>query len=147
MLERIHQLRQTQADFEERYLNRLSASYAKSAALELIGLYHLAKAAEVLALFITDGRVDGNYRVDLLLDSHFDRSLAVCANAQLFELEPLTRLLAACARQLAENSIWTVTRSVNSRVTQFVQSLVDHGRGDRALFDVQIGRASCRERV
>jgi len=136
VLERIHQLRQTQADFEERYLNRLSASYAKSAALELIGLYHLAKAAEVLALFITDGRVDGNYRVDLLLDSHFDRSLAVCANAQLFELEPLTRLLAACARQLVENSIWTVTRSVNSRVTQFVQSLVDHGRGDRALFDV-----------
>ncbi|HEY6898298.1 MAG TPA: DEAD/DEAH box helicase, partial [Rhodocyclaceae bacterium] len=46
------------------------------------------------------------------------------------------RLLAATARQLADNSIWTVTRAVNSRVTKFVRSLVDKGRGDKVLFDV-----------
>jgi len=54
----------------------------------------------------------------------------------MLELEPLSRLLAACSLQMAENSIWTVTRAVNSRVTQFVQSLVDRGRGDNAIFDV-----------
>ncbi|MCG8401694.1 MAG: DEAD/DEAH box helicase, partial [Firmicutes bacterium] len=49
---------------------------------------------------------------------------------------PLAKLLSACSLQMVENSIWTVTRAVNSRVTQFVQSLVDRGRGDKAIFDV-----------
>uniref|UniRef100_UPI001F155772 DEAD/DEAH box helicase n=1 Tax=Pseudomonas viridiflava TaxID=33069 RepID=UPI001F155772 len=46
------------------------------------------------------------------------------------------RLLSAASRQLANNAIWTVTRAVNSRVTSFVRSLVDRGRGDKAIFDV-----------
>jgi len=37
---------------------------------------------------------------------------------------------------MVENSLWTVTRAVNSRVTKFVRELVSQGRGDRALFDV-----------
>src|SRR5690625_4564722 len=37
---------------------------------------------------------------------------------------------------MADNALWTVTRAVNSRVTEFVRELVDRGRGDRALFDV-----------
>ena len=57
-------------------------------------------------------------------------------DARMLELEPLTRLLAASSAQMVENSIWTVTRSVNTRVTQFVHTLVDRGRGDRAIFDV-----------
>ncbi len=104
--------------------------------MELIGLYHLAKAAEVFAYYMTDGVVEGKYQIHQLLDTHFDRVLAVCKHAQMVELEPLSRLLAASASQMAENSIWTVTRAVNSRVTKFVRSLVNRGRGNRALFDV-----------
>jgi replicative superfamily II helicase len=37
---------------------------------------------------------------------------------------------------MADNALWTVTRAVNSRVTEFVRELVNRGRGDRALFDV-----------
>ena len=85
---------------------------------------------------MTDGVVDGKHQIHQLLDAHFDRVLAVCKQAQMLELEPLSRLLAACASQMAENSIWTVTRAVNSRVTKFVKTLVDRGRGDRAIFDV-----------
>ncbi len=137
VLERIAALRDSQAQFEKVYLESLQPSYAKSLALELIGLYHLAKAAEVFAHFMTDGVVDErNYQIHQLLDTHFDRTLAICQHSQMLELEPLTKLLAACAFQMAENSIWTVTRAVNSRVTRFVQSLVDRGRGDRAIFDV-----------
>ena len=136
VLERVAFLRESQLEFEKEYLETKSPFEAKEAALELIALYHLAKAAEVLAQFITDGVVDGNYQIHQLLDSHFDRALAVCENTQLLELEPLTRLLAACASQMIENSIWTVTRAVNSRVTQFVRSLVDKGRGNQSLFDV-----------
>jgi replicative superfamily II helicase len=136
VLESIVALRNAQQEFEEQHLKEKGGITAKSIALELIGLYHLAKAAEIFAHFITDGVVDGNYQIHQLLETHFDRVFAVCKTTQLLELEPLTRLLSACASQMVENSIWTVTRAQNTRVTQFVRSLVDQGRGDRAIFDV-----------
>ncbi len=136
VLERIGNLRANQGEFEMRYLEQANPQSAKATALELIGLYHLAKAADILAHFITDGVVDGNHQVQQLLDTHFDRALAACEPARLLELEPTTRLLAAASAQLVNNSIWTVTRAVNSRVTQFVRTLVSRGRGNRAIFDV-----------
>ncbi|MFV2059533.1 MAG: DEAD/DEAH box helicase [Gammaproteobacteria bacterium] len=136
VLERITSLRDAQQKFENEYLQSIPLSQAKSEAVELIALYHLAKAAEILALYITDGVVEGNYQIRQLLDSHFDRVFAICENSKLIVIEPLSRLLAATATQMVANSIWTVTRAVNSRVTRFVQNLVDQGRGDKALFDV-----------
>lgn len=136
VLGRIADLRNSQGQFEEAHLGRKDGAHAKASALELIGLYHLAKAAETLALYVTDGVVDGRFQIHQLLAVHFDRVLAVCKQAQMMELEPLSRLLGATAAQMADNSIWTVTRSVDSRVGQFVTNLVDRGRGDRAIFDV-----------
>jgi replicative superfamily II helicase len=137
VLERIAALRDSQEQFEKYYLEGQRPAYAKSSALELVGLYHLTKAAEVFAHYMTDGVVDErNYQIHQLLETHFDRVLAICQYAKMLELEPLTRLLAACSSQMAENSIWTVTRAVNSRVTKFVQSLVARGRGNRAIFEV-----------
>lgn len=136
VLERVAALRSAQQEFERDYLHTFAPLEAKRSALELIAIYHLAKAADVLAHFITDGVVDGDHQVQLLLDSHFDRALAACETARLVEMEPMTRLLARAAAQMVENSIWTVTRAVNSRVTDFVRELVKRGRGDRALFDV-----------
>lgn len=136
VLERIATLRDSQQEFERDYLQTHDPLSAKRSALELIALYHLSKSADILAHFITDGVVDGNYQVQQLLDSHFDRAIAACETARLVELEPMTRLLARSAAQMVENSIWTVTRAVNSRVTDFVRELVSRGRGDKALFDV-----------
>ncbi len=136
VLERIANLRSSQMEFEKNYLDGVPTHSAKATALELIGLYHLAKAADILAQFITEGVVDGNHQVQQLLDTHFDRAQAACEPARLIELEPTTRLLAAASAQLVNNSIWTVTRAVNSRVTQFVRTLVSRGRGNKAIFDV-----------
>ena len=136
VLERIADLRGSQAAFERDYLAGQEPGQAKASALELIALYHLAKAAEVFAHYMTDGVVDGKYQIQQLLETHFDRVFAVCKQSRMVELDPLSRLLAACALQMANNSIWTVTRAVNSRVTKFVNTLVDRGRGDRAIFDV-----------
>jgi len=136
VLKCISTLRDSQVVFERDYLAGREHIHAKSAALELVGLYHLAKAAEILAYYITDGVVDGKYQIHQLLEQHFDRVFAVCEYAQMYELEPLARLLSACSSQMADNSIWTVTRAVNSRVTRFVETLVAQGRGDRAIFDV-----------
>lgn len=136
VLERVAALRSAQQTFEREYLHTFEPIEAKRAALELIAIYHLAKAADVLAHYITDGVVDGSHQIQPVLDSHFDRAIEACDAAHLIELGPLTRLLARAAQQMAENALWTVTRAVNSRVTEFVRELVNRGRGDRALFDV-----------
>lgn len=136
VLERVAALRTAQQEFERDYLGAFEPLEAKRSALELIAIYHLAKAADVLAHFITDGVVEDSYQIQPLLDSHFDRAIAACDAAHLVELGPLTRLLSRAAAQMVENSLWTVTRAVNSRVTKFVRELVSRGRGDRALFDV-----------
>ena len=136
VLECISRLRDSQASFEKDYLDSQEPVHAKATALELIGLYHLAKAAEVFAHYMTYGVVDGKYQIHQLLETHFDRVLGVCEQAQFVDLEPLSRLLAATASQMADNSVWTVTRAVNSRVTEFVKNLVDRGQGNRAIFDV-----------
>ncbi|GAB3099638.1 DEAD/DEAH box helicase [Lysobacter terrae] len=136
VLERIAALRDAQAAFEAEHLSRLGPASSRAGALELVCLYHIARAAEVLALYVTEGAVDGNYQVERILDMHFDRAIAACGPALDFRLEPLTRLLAATAKQLAQNAIWTVTRAVNSRVTRFVRELVGRGRGQKAIFDV-----------
>ena len=136
VLERVAALRSAQEEFERDYLHTFAPLEAKRTALELIGIYHLAKAADVLAHYITDGVVDGSFQVQPLLDSHFDRAIDACDAAQLVELGPMTRLLARASAQMVDNALWTVTRKVNSRVTDFVRELVKRGRGDRALFDV-----------
>lgn len=136
VLERVATLRTSQQEFEREYLGSFDPLQAKRSALELIAIYHLTKAADVLAHFITDGVVEDSYQIQPVLDSHFDRAIAACDTAQLVELGPLTRLLARAAAQMEANSLWTVTRAVNSRVTKFVRELVSRGRGDHALFDV-----------
>ncbi len=136
VLKRVAALRITQQEFEREYLASFEPLEAKRSALELIAIYHLAKAADVLAHYITDGVVEDSYQIQPLLDSHFDRATAACDTGQLLDLGPLTRLLARAAAQMVENSLWTVTRAVNSRVTKFVRELVSRGRGDRALFDM-----------
>jgi superfamily II DNA/RNA helicase len=136
VLDLIAKLRQAQNNFETTYLNNKSIQDAKRAALELIALYHLAKAAEIMAHYVTDGVVDGSYAIKPLLDMHFDRALAASEQVGISTLSPLIRLLATSAKVQADNSIWTVTRAVNSRVTRFVESLVNRGRGNKALFDV-----------
>nr|WP_019364586.1 DEAD/DEAH box helicase [Pseudomonas luteola] len=136
ILKNVAALRTAQQEFERNYLSSFDPLEAKRSALELIAIYHLAKAADVLAHFMTDGVVEDSYQVQPVLDSHFDRAITACDTAHLVELGPLARLLARAASQMVENSLWTVTRAVNSRVTMFVRELVGRGRGDHALFDV-----------
>ncbi len=118
----IKELRERQGDFESKYLDNIETAQA-SAAWELIVLYHLTKAAEILAIYTTQGEVEGHFDIREQLDSQFDRALIAISRAELVELESLTRLLRRTAKQLVDNCIWTVTRAVNSRVTQFIHNL------------------------
>jgi len=128
--QRVLDLRRAQQEHEARYLATRNSS-ARTDAWELVCLYHLAKAAEILTIYTTQGEVDGGFDVREQLGGQFDRALTACERAELLELHTLTRLLRRTAAQMVDNSIWTVTRAVNSRVSRFVEEVVGHGRGQR----------------
>ncbi len=100
VLERVAALRVEQKDFEEQYLNRQPSRQAKAEAMELICFYHLAKAAEVMAIYTTDGVVNDNGQIHQLLDTHFNNIFLACQETPMLEIEPLSRLLSGCAAQM-----------------------------------------------
>ena len=130
--EGISRLRREQSQFEQAHLR--AAPEPTKAAWGLVGLYHFSKAAEILAVYLTQGEVQGDFMVKNLLDAQFDRAVSAAGRGQDVQLEALLRLGAAAARQMADNSIWSVTRAVNSRVTKFVRELVHRSR--QSIFEV-----------
>ena len=128
-------LRSEQRDFEPSYLGEAEARRDASPAWQLIANYHLSKAAELLAEFQTQGSADGQYDIRQQLEAQFDRAVSAAARGQLVERETLARLLARTADTLVDNSIWTVTRAVNSRVSSFVKTLTSRDR-PRPIFEV-----------
>lgn len=129
-------LREAQRAHEPGFLERLEERKTQGPAWQLMAEYHLAKAAEVLAVFVGQGSgPDGRFDVHQQLDAQFDRALGACSHGHLIELESLVRLVARAAAAVVDNSIWTVTRAVNSRVTRFVQDAVSRNRA-QPLFEM-----------
>ncbi len=121
VLKQISRLRNDQSDFEKKYLVEQEPAHAKAIALELIGLYHLAKAAEILVRYMTDDVVDGKHQIRQSLDTHFGQVLAVCGHARMIDMELLGRLLAASAMQMTEEKGLTHThRSLASQTAEKV---------------------------
>ena len=121
-------LRASQRDYEPRFLHDAEQRQDAGPAWELMTTYHLAKAAEILGQYLSQGAVDGRYDVREQLEAQFDRAVAAAAAGRLMERETFVRLLARTARTLVGNSIWTVTRAVNSRVSTFVESMTSRDR-------------------
>jgi DEAD/DEAH box helicase/Helicase conserved C-terminal domain len=121
--ERVAALRRDQREREPEILRRAEQARDTSVAWELITSYHLAKAVEVLGVYLSQGSSDGHFDVRQQLEAQFDRAIHAAGLGQLMNQESMSRLLARTSQKLVDNSIWTVTRAVNSRVTKFVQTL------------------------
>ena len=122
--ERIASLRAEQAEYEPGFLNVAEGRQDVRPAWELMVAYHLAKAAEILGTYQSEGSSDGHFDILEQLDAQFDRAIAAASRGQLMEQETFARLLSRTAQTLVANSIWTITRGVNSRVTSFVKSMM-----------------------
>lgn len=133
--ERIVAIREAQREVEPAFLKSAEARQDVRPAWELMAQYHLARAAEILGAYVGQGSVDGQYDVREQLEAQFDRAIGASARGQLMTLETLSRLLARASRLMVDNSIWTVTRAVNTRVTRFVESLVARQRA-RPIFEM-----------
>ena len=131
----VARLRSEQRRHEPRFLQAAEGRRDTGPAWELVTAYHLAKAAEILGAYQAEGAVDGRYDVREQLDAQFDRAVTAAANGRLMKLETFSRLLAPAARTLVDNSIWTATRAVNSRVATFVKSITSRER-PRPIFEM-----------
>ena len=137
-------LREAQAAHESAYLHAGGVN-VRSSAWELVASYHLAKAAEILATYSAQGSVGGAFDIREQLQGQFDRSIAACERAELVSIYTTIKLLARTAEQMVANSIWSVTRAVNSRVTRFVSQLVDRAQQKPIFEMLPPQRATLRE--
>lgn len=126
LLEEVVALREEQRIVEPAYL--AGSERPRLEAWRLIASYHLSKAAEILAIYSAQGSVAGGFNVREQLQAQFDRSLIACERAELAELHATVRLLSATAERMVANSIWTVTRGTGSRISRFVEGLVDRSQ-------------------
>ena len=112
-------LRDLQGQFEQDYLSDAGPS-PQVAALELVALYHLAKAVELLATFCGKGTPK-----DIIseLKLHYFRSIRAASTGGLIELDILMRWMRAASIQVVQNSIWWLLRSFNSRISDHVRHL------------------------
>jgi len=131
---RLEVLRSEQAAFEAEYLEGLEEG-TRGAAWELVALYHLAKASELLAVYTGEGEVGGHFDIRQQLEGQFDRSISATTHGGLVELNNLSRLLARTGQQLIENCVWTLTRAASSRVSEFVKTIVSRSR-QRPIFEM-----------
>lgn len=122
--DRIASLRAEQTKYEPEFLRAAEERQDVRPAWELMLAYHLAKAAEILGTYQSQGSSDGHFDILEQLEAQFDRAIAAASRGQLMERETFARLLSRTAQILVANSIWTITRAVNSRVTTFVKSMM-----------------------
>ncbi len=125
----VARLREDQGEYESRVLQSDEGAAKRSVALRLIALYHWAKATEMLAVYMMQGTPGG---VTEELDKHFEASGRAAAASQDGPLEVLQRWLHVTARRMVAGSVWWVARSVNSRVTRFIETITK----SRAMFEL-----------
>ena len=127
-------LRAKQRKQESEFLMEAERRKDARPAWELMSQYHIARAAEILGTYLCQGSVEGHYDIRQQLEAQFERAIITAEKGQLMEHEIFARLLARTAQAMVDNSIWTVTRAVNSRVTKFVESVVS--RDKQPIFEM-----------
>ncbi|MDC8451450.1 MAG: DEAD/DEAH box helicase [Candidatus Nitrosotalea sp.] len=118
----IVELRTEQQEFEKTYLESIGPEYQQGSALELASFYHLAKSVELIGQYMLQGTPN-----DILdqLNFHFDKAITYCQGAKVVELDLILRMLNATFRKMIQNSVWTVARRINSRVTKFIKLITE----------------------
>lgn len=121
----VDELRATQKKFEGDWLARIGdIKLRKSCALELVGLYNLATAADRMTSYSITGRSDGASDINAQLDMHLERAIEAFDIARSLDLLDLAILLLAAAKQMVNNSLRTAARGANSLAQRFTDYLI-----------------------
>lgn len=98
-------LRAKQCEREPKFLEKAERRKDARPAWELMTHYHLAKAAEILGIYLCHVSVEGHYDVREQIQAQFDCAITTAEKGQLMELETFARLLARTARAMVDNSL------------------------------------------
>lgn len=124
-MEYISELREQQTVYERLYLDSLKDTELKNASYELFSLYHLAKAVDVMAQFMSSGEpLDIRHQIDF----HFGKAIESTDIGTNIEMNLILKMLLQTSKKMISNSIWMVTQKVNSRVTKFVQNITSSNK-------------------
>ena len=113
-------LREDQKSLEAQRLQNGSQAADRAVALRLVALYHWAKGTEVLAEYMLQG---GTQTIFAQIDKHFEAGIKAATASGDAQHEVILRWLHAAARVMVTSSLWWGTRTVNSRVSDFVRAL------------------------
>lgn len=127
-LSSISKLRGLQKEYEDAYINNQGDdSQQTTAAIELVGLYHLAQLVTLTGEYLRDGTT-AITQINIRLDRHHDRAIAAFRNAQLPLLAHIADLLWVGCRELTQNAIWTHVNSLGEAARRFARLITDRGR-------------------
>lgn len=121
---RIQELREGQKQFEKDYL-RQENGIQQAAALELVAFYHLAKATELLGMFVGTGEPAAALDE---VEFHVERAVRASDCAGIVELSLLLRWIGAAARAIIKSTIWYQLFAYNDKMTAFKKSLTSRER-------------------
>jgi superfamily II DNA/RNA helicase len=115
-IEYINALRREQAHFESDYLDEQIPGEKRPAASELIALYHLAKTIDLLSNYLIDGQPNN---ASEQVTFHMGYASRYADEAGNFSFKLLIQYFEQFAHKQIKNTLWYVTRGVNSRVSRF----------------------------
>ncbi|MEM1337086.1 MAG: DEAD/DEAH box helicase [Bacteroidota bacterium] len=128
----INLLRREQTTFEENHIGKHeNPSEKKSVASELIALYHMAKSIEIMSSYLIDGQPNNALEQ---ITYHLGYAGRFADEAGNFSFKLLIQYFEPFAHKLIRNSLWHITRGVNSRVTRF-NEFISH-REDKPVFEM-----------
>ena len=132
-VDRIHEivagLREDQRQHERAVLSNGNVYQDRVMAMRLVALYHWARATELLSTYMLQG-TPASIAADL--DKHFEAAANAAPGSMDVPLEMLVRWLHLTGRRMIAGSIWWVAGAVNSRVTQFIESVTK----SQAMFEL-----------
>jgi hypothetical protein len=127
----IAELREQQRQYERDYLGQ-SNGVRQLAAIELVAFYQLAKAVEMLGVFV--GKGTPHTALDDV-DFHLSRAVKAADSAGIIELALLLRWIGMAARSLIRVTIWHQMAAYNHQMSRFKQALTDELQ-TRPLFEL-----------
>ena len=126
----IDQIRGQQATNEPQYLER-QAEFRDG--WKLVAVYHLLRAAEIVAEYTEHGSANGLFDPVEQAELHFDRARDAATEASDADLSFLVSLLDLATRSLIERSIWRIVRGAGTRATNFVEQLASRNKEEPFL--------------
>ncbi|HEY0047393.1 MAG TPA: DEAD/DEAH box helicase [Flavobacterium sp.] len=115
-IELIESLRNEQMQFEDHFLNNFDEASRPFIASELVSLYHFAKAVEILAKYLIEGKP---IEPEGQITYHIGYSKEFAIKAENISLQLLFQFFEAFSLKLIRNTIWYNTRGINSRISRF----------------------------